>query len=147
MKTIIKTIFNSGSNSTQLSIALLIIRLAIGSFMLTHGVGKLMMLLADGPTQFADPIGIGMTLSLVMAVFAEFACSILIILGFGTRLATLPLLFTMFVAVTVVHAADPFAVKELAALYGVVYLTLTITGAGKYSLDYYIGRKLHASHS
>lgn len=147
MKTIIKTIFNSGSNSTQLSIALLIIRLAIGSFMLTHGVGKLMMLLADGPVQFADPIGIGMTLSLVMAVFAEFVCSILIILGFGTRLATLPLLFTMFVAVTVVHAADPFAVKELAALYGVVYLTLTITGAGKYSLDYYIGRKLHASHS
>lgn len=147
MKTIIKTIFNSGSNSTQLSIALLIIRLAIGSFMLTHGVGKLMMLLADGPVQFADPIGIGMTASLVMAVFAEFACSILIILGFGTRLATLPLLFTMFVAVTVVHAADPFAVKELAALYGVVYLILSITGAGKYSLDYYIGRKLHASHS
>lgn len=147
MKTIIKTIFNSGSNSTQLSIALLIIRLAIGSFMLTHGVGKLMMLLADGPVQFADPIGIGMTLSLVMAVFAEFVCSILIILGFGTRLATLPLLFTMFVAVTVVHAADPFAVKELAALYGVVYLILSITGAGKYSLDYYIGRKLHASHS
>ena len=147
MKTIIKTIFNSGSNSTQLSIALLIIRLAIGSFMLTHGVGKLMMLLADGPAQFADPIGIGMTVSLVMAVFAEFVCSILIILGFGTRLATLPLLFTMFVAVSVVHAADPFAVKELAALYGVVYLILTITGAGKYSLDYYIGRKLHASHS
>ncbi len=147
MKTIIKTIFNSGSNQTQLSVALLIIRLAIGSFMLTHGVGKLMMLLAEGPVQFADPIGIGMTLSLVMAVFAEFVCSILIILGFGTRLAAIPLLFTMFVAVTVVHAADPFAVKELAALYGVVYLILSITGAGKYSLDYYIGRKLHASHS
>lgn len=147
MKTIIKTIFNSGSNQTQLSVALLIMRVAIGSFMLTHGVGKLMMLLAEGPVQFADPIGIGMTLSLVMAVFAEFTCSILIILGFGTRLATLPLLFTMFVAVAVVHAADPFAVKELAALYGVVYLILSITGAGKYSLDYLIGRKLHASHS
>ena len=101
------------------------------------------MLLAEGPVQFADPIGMGMTLSLVMAVFAEFACSILIILGFGTRLATLPLLFTMLVAVTVVHAADPFAVKELAALYGIVYLTLTIAGAGKYSIDYLIGRKLH----
>ncbi len=147
MKTILKTIFNSGSNQTQLSVALLIMRVAIGSFMLTHGVGKLMMLLAEGPVQFADPIGIGMTLSLVMAVFAEFVCSILIILGFGTRLAAIPLLFTMFVAVAVVHAADPFAVKELAALYGVVYLTLSITGAGKYSLDYYIGRKLHASHS
>ena len=143
MKTIIKTIFNSGSNQTQLSVALLIMRLAIGSFMLTHGIGKLMMLLADGPVQFADPIGMGMTLSLVMAVFAEFACSILIILGLGTRIATLPLLFTMLVAVTVVHAADPFAVKELAALYGIVYLTLTIAGAGKYSIDYLIGRKLH----
>ena len=62
MKTIIKTIFNSGSNQTQLSVALLIMRVAIGSFMLTHGVGKLMMLLAEGPVQFADPIGIGMTL-------------------------------------------------------------------------------------
>ncbi len=147
MKTIIKTIFNSGSNSTQVSIALLIMRLAIGSFMLTHGFGKLMMLLADGPAQFADPIGMGMTLSLVMAVFAEFICSILILFGFGTRLAAIPLLFTMFVAVFIVHAADPFAVKELAALYGVVYLVLTIAGAGKYSLDYLIGRKLHESRS
>jgi putative oxidoreductase len=53
----------------------------------------------------------------------------------GTRLAAIPLLITMLVAVLIVHSADAFGNKELALLYAVIYLTLIFTGGGKFSAD------------
>lgn len=102
--------------------------------MLTHGYSKLQKLLA-GDFQFADPFGLGPGVSLGMAVFAEFFCSILLILGLGTRLATIPLIVTMLVAAFIAHGADPFAKKEMALLYLVSYIVLLFSGAGKISVD------------
>lgn len=140
MKSLLKKIFYVGDSSLMVSLGLLVLRVIVGGFMMTHGIGKLKMLMAGGEIQFLDPIGIGMQLSLTLAVLAEFFASILIILGLGTRLAAFPLLFTMFVAGIIVHAADPFGVKEMALLYGSIYLTLMITGPGKISADYWISR-------
>ena len=71
------------------STGLLILRLGIGALMLTHGWGKLQMLL--GGAEFHDPIGWGGKVSLVMIVFAEFVCAIMIMAGFFTRrLRTVP---------------------------------------------------------
>ena len=127
MKSVLKKIFYVGDSSLMVSVGLLVLRVIVGGFMMTHGIGKLKMLMAGGEIQFLDPIGIGMQLSLTLAVLAEFFASILIILGLGTRLAAFPLLFTMFVAGIIVHAADPFGVKEMALLYGSIYfLTLTL---------------------
>ena len=92
--------------------------------------------MGPGEIQFADPIGMGVELSLVLAVFAEFFCAILLILGFTSRLAAIPLMITMFVAGFIVHGADPFQVKEFALLYGIVFTALLITGPGKFSLDH-----------
>lgn len=102
--------------------------------MLVHGLQKLMGFsgMAD---VFPDPIGMGSRLSLTMAIGAEVGCSILLILGLGTRLAVLPLAFTMIVALFVVHAADPWKVKELAAIFLTVYVVIFITGPGRCSLD------------
>ena len=83
---------------------------------------------------FPDPLGIGSTASLTGAVFTEFFCQILIILGIKTRWASLPLLFTMLVATFMVHGQDPWKIKEKAALYAVIYLTLFITNGGKFSV-------------
>ena len=47
----------------------------------------------------------------------------------------LPLAFTMIVALFLVHAKDPWKVKELAAVYLCVYLSLILMGAGEFSLD------------
>ncbi len=110
--------------------------------MLTHGYGKFLMLTGDGQVQFADPIGIGETASLILAVFAEFICSILLILGVATPLSALPLLITMLVAALIVHAPDPFTRKELPLLYAAVYLVIAIAGAGKYSFDNWLFKKL-----
>ncbi len=140
MKSIFKKILYVGENSLTVSVGLLVLRLIVGGFMMTHGLGKLKMLMAGGEIQFLDPIGMGMELSLTLAVLAEFFASILIILGLGTRLAAFPLLFTMFVAGMIVHAADPFGVKEMALLYGGIYLTLMFAGPGKISVDYWISK-------
>lgn len=142
MKNIFKKIFYTGESSGLISIGLLLLRVIVGVFMMTHGFGKLKMLLGPGEIQFADPIGIGLELSLILAVFAEFFCSILLILGLGTRLAAFPLWFTMFVAGVIVHAADPFGVKEMAFLYGTIYTVILFTGPGKFSIDRLIENRL-----
>ena len=108
--------------------------------MLTHGTLKLQHLLA-GEFQFADPIGLGPGVSLALATFAEFLCSVLVILGLGTRLATIPLIITMSVAAFITHSADPFGRKELPFLYLVVFIVLLLTGGGKYSVDNFFSKK------
>jgi len=129
-----RKIFSTQLNPTFANLSLLILRVGTGSFMLTHGYSKLQKLLA-GDFQFADPFGLGPGVSLGMAVFAEFFCSILLILGLGTRLATIPLIVTMLVAAFIAHGADPFAKKEMALLYLVSYIVLLFSGAGKISVD------------
>ncbi len=103
--------------------------------MLTHGYGKLQLLLNGGPYAFADPYGVGHTITLIVAVFAEFFCSILIILGLFTRLAAIPLIITMMTAAIIIHSGDPIGNRELSILFGVVFIKLAFFGAGKFSVD------------
>lgn len=130
-----------GAYPKHVNTMLLILRVAAGVFMLTHGMGKMQALTGSDPIQFRDPLGVGVTVSLALAVFAEVFCSILLIAGFGTRLVTLPLLFTMMVASFVVHMNDGFAKQELPFLYALIYLVIATMGAGKYSVDYLLLKK------
>lgn len=124
--------------------ALLFFRATISILMLIHGVPKLLQLFSDAEIQFADPIGLGMTASLALAVLAEFICSILLILGLATRIAAIPLIITMLVAVFIIHMPDGWSKQELPTLYTLGYILLLITGPGKYSLDhYFMNKKLH----
>ena len=120
--------------------AALLLRIIGGGFMLAHGFPKFQKLIA-GNMEFADPIGIGVGPSLFLTVFAEFLCGILILFGLGTRLASIPLFITMFVAAFVVHGDDPFMKKEKALMYLLVYLALFLLGSGKYSIDNFIKKK------
>jgi putative oxidoreductase len=72
---------------------------------------------------------------LALAIFGELVCSALIVLGVYTRLAAVPALATMAVAAGIHHAGDPWADKELAVLFGLVFLVLVIAGGGRYTLD------------
>jgi putative oxidoreductase len=116
-------------------LGLLLVRLLSGGMMLTHGIPKIDRLLGEGPVKFADPFGLGPEISLVLVLFAEVACSILVMIGFKTRLATLPLMFTMLVAAFLIHGADPFGEKELPLLFLTVFGAILISGAGSYSVD------------
>lgn len=112
-------------------------RFFVAFFMLYgHGWGKLMNVFG-GSFQFLDPIGIGPTASLILAAFAEGICSLLIIAGFWTRLASLFLSINMAVAVFFVHlpAGDWFGDMELPLFYLVAFITIFLLGPGKYSVD------------
>jgi putative oxidoreductase len=124
------------------SIGLLALRLGAGTSMaLAHGWPKLGRLLGDEPIRFADPFGLGVTASLVLAVFGELVCGVLIALGFGTRLAVIPFAITMLVAMFHAHAADPWGDKEHAFLFLVPAVTLLLTGPGRLSLDALIAKR------
>lgn len=124
------------------SIGLLVLRAGAGlSMALGHGLGKFQKLVAGGPIKFADPFHIGPTASITLAVVGELVCGLLLALGLGTRLATLPFGFTMVVALVHVHRADPFGTMEKAVLYLVVALTLFFTGPGRFSLDHVLSRR------
>lgn len=115
-------------------LGLLTLRFFVGMMMIfPHGWVKAANFMQRMDT-FPDPLGIGSTLSLTGTVFTEVVCSIMIILGIKTRLFSAPLLFTMLVAGFIVHANDPWKVKEKAILFGVTYLVLMITGGGKFSV-------------
>ena len=113
---------------------LLLLRLGFGGMMLTHGIPKLMKLV-QGNMEFGDPLGIGSTLSLILVVISEAICPLLIIVGYRTRLATIPTIITMAVAAFIVHAGDPFGSKEKALMFLCAFIVIALTGAGKYSAE------------
>ncbi len=137
-----RRLLHIGTNENLLDILSLVLRVSIAAFMLTHGLGKLKLLFSGNEIQFADPLGLGATLSLALTVFAEVFCSILIGLGLVSRLASLPLIITMLVATFMIHGDDPFAKKEFALLYLLIYLVIFVIGSRKYSLDALLLKKI-----
>lgn len=128
------------------SVGLLLLRLVFGGFMaIGHGWGKLMSF-GEVADKFPDPLGIGSRLSMGSAIFCEFVCAMLVVLGLATRVAVLPLVFTMGVAAFIVHGGDPLfmsggAAKEPALVYLVAFAVLFFTGPGRFSLDGLIGKR------
>jgi putative oxidoreductase len=118
-------------------------RLSLAGFMLKHGVPKLMKIFA-GDFTFADPVGLGPALSLVLTVFAEFLCSLLIAAGLATRLATIPLIINILVILFIVHGNQPLLSHYDVILYTLGYFVLLFTGAGKFSTDYYLQQRNRA---
>jgi putative oxidoreductase len=116
-------------------LALLLLRVWFGLLIaFGHGWGKLTTF-SERADSFADPLGVGSPVSLGLTIFAEFFCSLALALGLISRAVVIPLIITMAIAALVIHSDDPFARKELALLYLGAFLTIFITGPGKYSID------------
>ena len=128
-------------DGTFISVILLIVRVVFGVMLMNHGIDKWANY-QELSAVFPDPLGIGSPLSLGLAIFGELACSMAFIIGFLYRLAMIPMIFTMRVAFFIVHADDPFAVKELAFVYLVVFVLMYIVGPGKFAVDRWISKSL-----
>lgn len=116
------------------NLGLLILRVSMSGLMLTHGVPKFQKLLS-GDFSFGNPVGIGPLPTLIFAVIAEVICPVLVMVGYKTKWSTIPIIITMAAAAFIVHASDPIGSKEKALLYLFGYITLALTGGGKYSID------------
>lgn len=136
-----RMLFTVSRNQTLVDLVLLIARVGIALSVLTHGIPKLMTLFSTPAIQFPDPLGVGVGVSLALVVMAEVACSVVLLLGLLTRWAMLPLMFTMGVAVLIIHSGAPFSVREMPVLYFLFFLLFLVMGPGKFSLDFWISKK------
>lgn len=137
MLAIYRFLFPSKPDGITISLLLLALRILFGGLLLSHGIQKWNNY-AEMSAVFPDPLGVESNVSLGLAIFGELACSIGFIFGALYRLAMIPMIFTMCMAFFVIHGSDPFAVKELAFVYLVVFILMYITGPGKFSIDRFI---------
>ncbi|NJN35127.1 MAG: DoxX family protein [Saprospiraceae bacterium] len=122
--------------------ALLILRVGISLLMLRYGFTKFNKILTSD-FGFADPIGLGEKTSLFLAVFAEFFCSILLILGLFTRAALVPLITTMLIAFFIIHKNDDFNMREHPLVFLLPYITIWLMGAGVFrSIKSFLNKKI-----
>ncbi len=123
-------------------VTLLLFRVLLSLSMInTHGMKKIMDI-SDEIQHIPDPFGFGGEFNVGVAIVGNIIGPILVILGFYTRLAIIPILGVTLVGLFVVHAGDPWSVKDIPLMYSLSYLFLFFTGAGKYSLDYkYFNKK------
>ena len=112
----------------------------------THGIKKLIYF-SDTIQNIPDPLGIGGEVSAYIAIMANIISPLLVILGLGTRLAAIQILSVTLVGLFIVHAADPWPVKDAPLMYSLSYLLILFFGAGKYSLDHMIFKKLKKGNS
>ncbi|MEN8805820.1 MAG: DoxX family protein [Wenyingzhuangia sp.] len=130
------------NKSWGINLSMLLLRITLGLTMIyLHGLPKLNTLFSGTQIKFANPFGLGAMASLSLVVFAEVICSVLLVLGLLTRLSLLPLIFTMGVAVFIIHGGEGLRSQESAIIYLVGYLVLFLQGSGKYSLDRLLLRK------
>ena len=135
MKKLLSTKYSAGAFTT----AVLLLRLCLGLLMMNHGYDKLIHF-GTKHNSFMNFLGIGSTASLALVIFAEFFCSLFLILGLFTRLATIPLIIVMGVALFMAHNGEVFDKGEVAALYLMGYLVLLLLGPGKISVDGMVGK-------
>lgn len=134
-----KRFLSTRYSDNSISLALFILRIALGVLMIPHGFNELTHFTEKAAT-FTDPFHLGSTLSLSLVIFAEFFCSLFIIVGLFTRFATIPLIVAMSVALFISHNGEVFGDGEQASLYLAGYLALLLTGPGKISLDKVLGK-------
>lgn len=129
--------------NTNAPASVLLIRLVVGAVFLSEGVQKFL---------FPNDLGVGRFLKIgipsphIMAPFVgviEIVCGALILLGLFTRLASVPLVIDMLVAISTTKVpillASGFwamaheARTDYAMLLGLIFLL--IVGAGRWSID------------
>ncbi len=135
MKRLLSTKYSAGAFNA----AMLVLRIAAGALMMKHGYDKLVNF-AKYKADFMNFMGIGKAASLSLVIFAEFFCALFIIIGLFTRLAVIPLIITMCVALFKAHNADFMGDGEMASLYLGAYLVLLLVGPGRVSVDGMIGK-------
>lgn len=134
---------------TQPEITLTILRLALGIMILPHGLQKTFGLFGgygfSGTMQFfTETMGIPYVFAL-LAIVAEFAGGVGLILGLFSRIAALGVGITMLVAALMVHAQNGFFMNwfgnqkgegiEFFLLAIAISIAIVLKGSGKLSLD------------
>ncbi len=135
MKRFLSTHYSAGA----FNFAMLLLRVVAGGFLLKHGYDK-MVHFEETSAHMMSFMGLGAKASTALVIFAEFFCSLLVILGLFTRMACIPVIICMAVALFKAHDGDAFGQGQAAAMFLLCFTVLLFTGAGKVSVDSMISK-------
>ncbi|WP_396174883.1 DoxX family protein [Flavobacterium sp.] len=129
----------------NMDLGLLLIRVIIGTLMAFIGYEKLIhfdeLVVDEFWAKNVSFLGMTGGVPLFLTIFAEFFCSLFLILGLFTRFSLFVLMFCMGYIFMVIF---PMSIVDKgengyhfndAFVYFIIYLGLFFTGPGKYSLD------------
>ena len=138
-------LFSTRIREQALHIGLLLFRVSTALSMLFHGYHKLAhfseMASQDFWCKDINFLGKGGAFSLGLTIFAEFFCSLFLMLGLATRLVLIPLLFCMGYIVLKVDHGEWISSGEHgmelnhAFFYFILFFTLLLSGPGRWSID------------
>ena len=129
-------IFPQYCRDRVISLLILALRIFFGILFFTHGLDK-MINFNELSYSFPSIFGLGSYMSLMIAIFTEFACSLFLISGLLVRITVIPMIAAMAVAFFDVHDAM-MPEGELSLIYLIVFIIVYLTGPGRFSLDYLI---------
>jgi putative oxidoreductase len=134
-------LFRSPS-SRQLSLGLLVLRIAVGAVFIDHGYQKLFGMGFAGVSGAFSHMGVPMPgLMGPFVALLEFFGGIALILGLLTRLFALGFAIDMLVAILLVQLKNGFSHYELEFLLSMSGVALLFMGGGDFSIDAMLGRR------
>lgn len=122
------------------SLLILALRVFFGVLFFSHGLDK-MINFNELSYTYPSVLGFGSYMTLMVSIFAEFACSLFLISGLIVRITVLPMIAAMAVAFFDIHDGM-MPEGELSLIYLILFCILYVTGPGRYSLDYLIDMRL-----
>ncbi|MEX3772608.1 DoxX family protein [Pseudomonas sp. MYb118] len=114
---------------------LFFLRVSASLFLLwVHGLPKLLNYTAQ-LQMIEDPFHLGAHITLMLAIFAEVLCPLLIIAGVLVRLACLPILCVLLIALLVVHPQWSIEEGQFGWLLLLLFGSVLIAGPGRLALN------------
>lgn len=145
-KNLLADSFVKGTGYAYSNMGRLFLRLFVGVMFFQFGIRQLLNFQSVVQT-FPSVMGMGNEVSLIVMIVIELLCSLLIMVGFMTRLATIPPIITMIIAehyilTTLIHT-PPYSILDtqpgyLPVMFIGIYCFILLAGPGKISLDYFI---------
>jgi putative oxidoreductase len=118
-------------------LGLLVLRVVFGfTLCIAHGWTKAVHF-SGMASHFPDPLHIGARFTLMFAILSDLICSLLVVIGLGTRWAALIIAINTGAAFVLVHKFALFGPHsgELPLLFCFWAVAILIAGPGRYSVD------------
>lgn len=142
MKKLIQIIINPNSSTTINNWVLLGFRVLLSIEMIyAHGLKKIGVGVAVAE-QVPNPLHLPEVINNAFAISANIFFPILVVFGLLTRLSVLPILAVTLTGYFVLHFHDAPLIKDTPFMFSLSYLVILFLGAGKYSLDNYLFKKI-----
>jgi putative oxidoreductase len=135
-----KRFLSTAYSENAFNLAALVLRLTFGLLIcIMYGFDK-MMHFSNLQYVFPDPLHIGHRWTVILVIFAEVFCGLLLVLGLFTRFAALVLVISMGVAAFLVHKGHFQVHQEQVYLYLAAFFAILMVGPGRISVDGMMGK-------